>query len=143
MNDAPQPMSDRLQSALLLGCSLALLIAGGVLSFAPGVEAGSREFTSGTLLKVGMVVGLAWLAAPQLRRLGWQRMRGTGLAVLGVIAVLTAVRPRFGAIAAGLAVAGFVGLALLGWVRGVVFGASGTSTISRNTVKIEKNPTRR
>lgn len=135
--------AERIQSVLLLACAIVLLIAGTAVKLAPNVEPGSREFLSGTFLKVGMVVGLAWVAAPQLRKLGWERLRGTGLAVLLCVAVLTAIRPRFGAIAAGLTVAGFVALALLGWVRGVIFGGTGTGTISRNTGKIEKNPTRR
>ncbi len=67
------------------------------------MESGSREFSSGTLIKVGIVLGLGWLAAPQLERLGWRKLRGTGLAIMLAIGGLTAVRPRLGAMAAGLA----------------------------------------
>lgn len=123
--------------------SILLLVAGVLLKFTPLVEAGSRDFLGGTLFKVGMVVGLAWLAAPQLERLGWQKLRGTGLAIIIVIGVLTAVRPKFGAIAAGMAVGGFMALAVLGWVRGVIFSGGGAATIDAKSRKIQKNPTRR
>lgn len=128
---------------LLLVLSVLLFVSGILLRYSELVEAGSREFVAGTLLKVGMVVGLAWLAAPQLERLGWQRLRGTGLAIIIVVGAITAVRPRFGAIAAGIVIGGFVVLALLGWVRGVIFNGSGTATIPAKSSKIEKNPTRR
>jgi hypothetical protein len=100
-------------------------------------------FLSGTLLKVGMVLGLGWLAAPQLERLGWSRLRGTGMAIITAIGILTALRPKFGAIAAGFVVGGFCVLAVLGWVRGVIFNDNRTGSTSAKSSKIEKNPTRR
>jgi hypothetical protein len=136
----PEPPWQRL--ALLI-CCLVLAAAGITVKLAPGFEAGSREYLSGTFLKVSLVVGLAWLAAPQLERLGWERLRGTGLGILAGIGMLTAIRPRFGAIAIAVAIAGFVGLTVLGWVRGVIFNGAGKATIPRNNGKIEKNPTRR
>ena len=128
---------------VLLICSVSLLAGSVFLKVTPLVEAGSRDFASGALFKVGLVVGLCWLAAPQLQRLGWQRLRGTGLAIIIVVAALIAIRPKVGAIAAGIAVAGFLTLAMLGWVRGVIFTGAGTSTIDAKSGKIEKNPTRR
>jgi hypothetical protein len=142
---APTPSSSSAKRTwwILLVCSISLLVAGILLKYSPLVEAGSRDFASGAFFKVGLVIGLAWLAAPQLERLGWERMRGTGLAVIVVIAALTAIRPRIGAIAAGMAVGGFLVLAMLGWVRGVIFSGAGTATIDAKSRKIEKNPTRR
>lgn len=143
MSQLSPPRNSHHTRPLLLVLSVALLGGGLLLRFSELVEPSSREFVGGSLLKVGMVIGLAWLAAPQLERLGWQRLRGTGLAIIIVIAGLTAVRPRFGAIAAGIAIGGFVVLALLGWVRGVIFNGSGAATIPAKSRKIEKNPTRR
>lgn len=140
-----EPSSPKFQpTRFLLLIISGLLIGGGILlRFSELVEANSREFVAGSLLKVGMVVGVAWLALPQLERLGWQRLRGTGLAIIIAIGAITAVRPRFGAIAAGIAIGGFAVLALLGWVRGVIFNGSGAATIPAKSRKIEKNPTRR
>ncbi len=121
-----------------------LLIGSGLLARFVGVgEASSREFVSGTLIKVGIVLALAWLAMPQLERFGWQRLRGTGIAIIAVIGALTAVRPRFGAIAAGIAVGGFLVLAVLGWARGIIFNAPTTAATGEKHGKIEKNPTKR
>lgn len=128
---------------MLLVISCALLFGSVILKFSPMIEPGSREFAAGTLFKVGMVLGLAWLALPQLERFGWQNMRGTGLAVIVVIGALSAIRPRFGAIAAGIAVGGFLFVAMLGWVRGVIFNGAGSATIHAKSRKIEKNPTKR
>lgn len=128
---------------VLLVSGISLFVAGLLLRYSTLVEPASREFVGGTLLKVAMVVGLAWLAAPQLERLGWQKMRGTTLAIIAVIGVLTALRPRFGAIAAGIVIGGFVVLAMVGWVRGVIFSGARSATIDAKTGKIEKNPTRR
>lgn len=120
-----------------------MLVTSIILKFSPLIEPGSREFAAGTLFKVGMVLGLAWLAAPQLERFGWQKMRGTGLAVIVAIGALSAIRPRLGAIAAGIAAGGFLFVAMLGWVRGVILNGSSTHTIQAKRGKIEKNPTKR
>lgn len=119
------------------------MVAGGVVGASNWVDSGSRELFAGTLFKVGLVLGLAWLAAPQLEKLGWQRLRGTGLAIIAMVGVLTAIRPRIGAIAAAIVIGGFLALAMLGWVRSVIFSGSEGATISPKTRKIEKNPTRR
>ncbi len=97
--------------------SVALLAAGALLEFVPGLDNSSRKFASGTLLKVGFVLGLAWVSAPQLERMGWQRLRGTLLAAVIVVIVLYAIRPRIGAIAAAVLIAGSVAFSLLGWFR--------------------------
>lgn len=121
-----------------------LLVAGGLIVRFTGMgEAGSREFASGTLIKVGIVMALAWLAMPQLERLGWQKLRGTGIAIIIGIGALTAVKPRFGAVAAGIAIGGFLVLAVLGWARGIIFNAPGTAVTDEKRGKIEKNPTKR
>ncbi|MGN6133045.1 MAG: hypothetical protein ACTHOU_01040 [Aureliella sp.] len=127
----------------LLFLALAMLVGGVIVKFGTLLEPGSRDFFGGTLLKVGMVVGLAWLAAPQLERLGWQRMRGTGLAIIVVIGFLTVLRPRIGMMAAGIAIGAVAMLAMLGWARGVIFSGTLSRGIDEKSRKIQKNPTRR
>jgi hypothetical protein len=78
---------------------------------------GSSGFAAGTLLKVGVVLFIAWLAAPQLERFGWQRLRGTMLAGLVVVIALFAIRPRIGAIAGALFIGGSMFFGILGWFR--------------------------
>ncbi|MCC6509072.1 MAG: hypothetical protein IT423_08190 [Pirellulaceae bacterium] len=138
---SPKPVN--YTSLMLLAISLCLMAIGAFIRFSDWMEPGSRDFASGAMFKVGMVVGLGWLAAPQLEKLGWSRLRGTGIAIILAIGGLTAVRPRFGAIAAGIAIGGFVVLALLGWVRGAIFNAPTTSATGEKSRKIEKNPTKR
>ena len=135
--------ANRWRRLLLLVLSLVLMIAGGLIGATDLVDAGSRELFAGTLFKVGLVLGLAWLAAPQLERFGWARLRGTGLAVIAAVGALTAIRPRIGAIAAAIVIGGFFALALLGWVRSAIFSVGGGGSITPKTRKIEKNPTRR
>ncbi len=65
------------QRGLLGGSAVVLLVAGLAMSIWPTQSANSSEYFSGTLIKVGVVLGVAWLAAPQLERLGWQRLRGS------------------------------------------------------------------
>jgi hypothetical protein len=138
-----EPPLSNLTRWMLLLISLTMLLGSVIFKFSPLVEPGSREFAAGTLFKVGMVLGLAWLALPQLERFGWQNMRGTGLAVIIAIGALSAIRPRFGAIAAAIAVGGFLIVAVLGWVRGVIFNGAGAAIIHPKSRKIEKNPTKR
>ena len=83
----------------------------------PVLDSTSRQFASGTLLKVGIVLGLAWLSAPQLERFGWQRLRGSLLVALIVVLVLWAIRPKIGAIAGGILIAGCLVFSLIGWFR--------------------------
>ena len=70
-------------------------------------------------------------------------MRGTGLAIIIVIGLLTVMRPKVGMMAAGIAIGAFLVLAMLGWVRGVIFSGAQASPNKAKTRKIEKNPTRR
>ena len=80
------PSSENKWQRMVLGASAALLLgAGMILAAWPGMETGSGEYFSGTLLKVGVVLGVAWLAAPQLERFGWHRLRGTLLASLIIV----------------------------------------------------------
>ena len=91
----------------VLGASAAILLAAGIiLATWPGMETGSGEYFSGTLLKVGIVLGIAWLAAPQLERFGWHRLRGTMLVSLIIVLVLWAIRPRIGAWAGAILLGG-------------------------------------
>ncbi len=136
-------MPNKFTQTLLLVIWIAL-IGGGLLMrvFETG-QAGSREFVSGSLIKVGIVMALAWVAMPQLERLGWHKLRWTGVAIIVAIAAITAVRPRFGAIAAGIAIGGALVLAVLGWARGIIFNAPTTAVTEEKHGKIEKNPTKR
>jgi hypothetical protein len=97
--------------------AVAFLAAGVVFEFVPGMDNSSRKFAAGTALKVGLVLGLAWVSAPQLERLGWHRLRGTLLGAVIVVILLYAIRPRIGAIAAAILIA--VGLAggAFAWFR--------------------------
>ena len=113
---------------MLLGASAALLLGAGLILAAwPGLETGSGEYFSGTLLKVGVVLGVAWLAAPQLERFGWHRLRGTLLASLIIVLVLWAIRPRIGAWAGAILLGGGAFFALIGWFRSL-FDSSPTGT---------------
>lgn len=106
----------RWQRGLLAFFALVFLGLGGVLHTMPSSDSSSK-FAAGTLLKVGVVLGLAWISAPQLERLGWQRLRGTLLVAVIVVILLYAIRPRIGAIAAAILIVGSVGFSLLGWFR--------------------------
>ncbi len=107
----------RLQRGLLAFFAVAFLVLGAGLQVIPGIDNSSRQFAVGTLLKVGLVLGLAWIAAPQLERLGWQRLRGTMLAAVVIVLVLYAIRPRIGAIAGAILIAGSLLFSLIGWFR--------------------------
>ncbi|MCC7333466.1 MAG: hypothetical protein IT422_00110 [Pirellulaceae bacterium] len=106
----------RWQRGLLAFFALVFLGLGGVLHAMPSSDSSSK-FAAGTLLKVGVVLGLAWISAPQLERLGWQRLRGTLLVAVIVVILLYAIRPRIGAIAAAILIVGSAGFSLLGWFR--------------------------
>ncbi len=116
-NDKPMTSEARLQRIMLAIAAVVFLGAGVVMEFVPGMDNSSRKFTSGMLLKVGVVLGLAWVSAPQLERLGWHRLRGTMLGAVIVVMLLYAIRPRIGAIAAAALVVGSVTVSLLGWFR--------------------------
>lgn len=103
---------------LFLGISaVGFLIAGAVVMLLPGTESNSQSYFSGTLLKVGVVLGLGWLAAPQLERLGWQRIRGSMLIAIIVVLVAFVIKPRFGAWAGAILIVGSIFFGLLGWFR--------------------------
>ncbi|MCA9132526.1 MAG: hypothetical protein KDA45_05215 [Planctomycetales bacterium] len=105
---------------LLLASSAILFLSGGLLAnMLPGIDDSSRKYAAGTLLKVGVVLGLTWLASPQLERLGWHKVRGTMLGGIILVLVLYAVRPKIGAIAASLLIAGSLLFSLLGWFRAI------------------------
>lgn len=101
-----------------LGLASAVLIGTGMLITAmTGVNLNSQEYFSGTLLKVGMVLGLVWLAAPQLEKLGWQRMRGTLLVSIIIVLVLFSIRARIGMWAGAMLLAACGLVSILGWMR--------------------------
>ena len=108
----------RWQRGLLAFFAIVFLGLGGALHTMPSSDSSSSsKFAAGTLLKVGVVLGLAWISAPQLERLGWQRLRGTLLVAVIVVILLYAIRPRIGAIAAAILIVGSAGFSLLGWFR--------------------------
>lgn len=111
------PPGVRFQRLTLVFFSVACFVVGLAVLFLPGLENTSRQYTSGTLMKVGVVLGLVWLAAPQLERLGWQRLRGTMLVALIVVLVLWAIRPRLGALAGAALIVGSLFFSLIGWFR--------------------------
>jgi hypothetical protein len=113
---SPTPGS-KLQRMLLGGFCLVFLIAGSLVRWIPAIDGNSGVFASGALLKVGVVLGIAWLAAPQLERLGWQRVKGTMLIGIVIILALFAIRPKIGAIAGVVFVAGSVFFSVAGWLR--------------------------
>ena len=105
------------QRKLLAFFSVTFLILGLLASTTDLLAVGSKEFVSGTLLKVGFVVGLLWVAAPQLERLGWEKLRGTMLAGAILVIVLWSIRPRIGAIAGGVLAASMLLVTITGWFR--------------------------
>lgn len=106
------------QRRLLAFFAIAFLAVGLIAEFSQGVlDAESRRFFSGTLLKVGTVLGLAWIAAPQLEYLGWDRLRGGLLVGVVIVIVLWAIRPKIGAIAGAILASSGVIVALMGWFR--------------------------
>ena len=107
----------RWQRGLLAFFTMVFLGLGAALHTMPSSDSSSSKFAAGTLLKVGVVLGLAWISAPQLERLGWQRLRGTLLVAVIVVILLYAIRPRIGAIAAAILIVGSAGFSLLGWFR--------------------------
>lgn len=110
----------RLQRMLLAIFALAFLGLGVLLNFLPDIDSTSRKFASGTLLKIGVVLGLAWISAPQLERWGWQRLRGTALIMVIIVIVLYAIRPRIGAVVGAALIIGAVGFSLIGWFRSLL-----------------------
>lgn len=102
---------------MLIAASVVCIAAGLVISSTDQLDIGSREFVSGTLLKVGFVLGLAWVALPQIERLGWNRLGGPMLAGALLVAILWSMRPRLGVIAGAIFVAVSLTVTLTGWIR--------------------------
>jgi O-antigen/teichoic acid export membrane protein len=104
-----------------LGASAAALLAGGLMLSAVHLnspfEENSDSYLSGMMIKVGVVLGVAWLAAPQLERWGWHRLRGTMLAALLVVLVLWLARPKIGAWAGAIVLGAGAFFSLIGWFR--------------------------
>lgn len=109
--------SERLPRYLLAGFACVFLIIGTIVASSEQLESGSQKFVSGTLFKVGVVLGLAWLAAPQLERFGWQKLRGTLLVAIIIVIVLWSIRPRLGAIAGAVLIASTFLVGITGWLR--------------------------
>ncbi len=105
------------QRVLLAFFAILFLALGLGLDTIPGIDASSRKYAAGTFLKVGVVLGLVWIAAPQLDRFGWQRLKGSLLVVVILVCGLIAVRPKFGAIVGAIFVVGSLAFSLVGWVR--------------------------
>jgi hypothetical protein len=105
------------QRMFLAGAAVLLVVVGVATHLLPGIEPGSARFISGTAWKVAFVMLIAWLASPQLERLGWERIRGTMLTAVIIVIILYAIRPRIGAIAALILFLGSGLVAIGGWVR--------------------------
>lgn len=112
-----QPHSSQFQRALLAGFALLFLAMGMAVGMIPSLSGTSREFLGGMFLKLGVVLGLGWLAAPQLAKLGWQRLQGSLLVAVVVVLVLWAIRPRIGAIAGAALIVGSLLYGVVGWLR--------------------------
>ena len=140
--DVDSQWVSKLQRWLLaISAAVCMIVGLGILWWSGGDEA-SSEFFANTLFKVGVVCGLAWLAAPQLERFGWHRLRGTLLVAIVIVMVLWAGRPRIGAIAGAVIIGVSIFFSLLGWLRAAVFDPPDKGDFSPKTRKIEKNPTR-
>jgi len=105
------------QRMFLASAAVLLVVVGVATHLLPGIEPGSARFISGTAWKVAFVMLIAWLASPQLERLGWERIRGTMLTAVIIVVILYAIRPRIGAIAALILFLGSGLVAIGGWVR--------------------------
>lgn len=105
------------QRAATAVMAVALTVAAGILHWSPQLDPSSAKFMSGMLWKIALVLALAWVAAPQLEKIGWQRLRGTMLLAVIVVVALYAIRPRIGAIAAVVLASGSAIYAVLGWFR--------------------------
>jgi hypothetical protein len=103
---------------LMIGTMAWMLgLFGLLVHWLPGIDAGSVQFIAGTAWKVAVVLAIAWLASPQLERMGWQKIRGTMLIAMTIVIILYAIRPRIGAVAAVLLIAASVMAVAVGWAR--------------------------
>lgn len=120
MTPANEALSEKL-SRWLLGTLAAAAMLGGILLLSTdGLAGASSAFFGGTLFKVGLVLGMTWLAMPQLKRFGWHRVQGAVLGAVVVVGLLIAIRPKIGALALSLLVTGSAIFSALGWVRGLL-----------------------
>lgn len=122
---SPPTPEARIQRAILATFCVIFLAAGLAIRWFHLLDSTSEEFVSGMLLKVGFVLGLGWVAAPQLERFGWQRLRGSVLVIAVIVLVLWAIRPKIGAIVGGALIAATVLFSLVGWVRSLTQFRSG------------------
>lgn len=112
------PSNETRWQRLILGISaITLAIIGTTMYFVAGSDTGGPSFFSGLLWRVAIVLGLAWIAAPQLERLGWQRVRGALLVGIIIVVILYAIRPRLGAIAVLVLLAVSAMSTALSWFR--------------------------
>ncbi|GAB5404759.1 MAG: hypothetical protein Aurels2KO_29900 [Aureliella sp.] len=108
-------LAQRIQRYVLATLAIALLVGGLVLISTDFLDQSSRTFVGGTLFKVGVVVGMTWLALPQLNRFGWHRIQGTLLVAIGIVVLLLAIRPKIGALAGTALVAGTAIFTAFSW----------------------------
>ncbi len=71
--------------------ALLLLLLAGALHFVPPSYADSVLTWQAPLLRVGLLLGVIWLAHPQLKHFPYWLLLGVGVAVL---VLLTALKPR-------------------------------------------------
>ncbi|MFK7737697.1 MAG: hypothetical protein AB8B50_16815 [Pirellulaceae bacterium] len=111
------PSNNQVQRILLAVCSVSLLALGIVVESTGLIESGSSDFVSGMLLKVGFVLGLAWIAAPQIEKLGWDKLRGPMLIGALMVAILWSLRPRIGLAAGVIFLIATLAASGLSWFR--------------------------
>ena len=121
MNRKKQKISStpatRWRRALLAFFAVLLLAGGMLIDYLPFSSGASQDYMGGMLLKIGVVLGIWWLAAPQLERIGWQNVQASTLLILVVILILWASKPKIGAIAAAIFVVGSLLFSVSGWLR--------------------------
>ena len=106
-----------IQTVMLGVFCVLFLLAGIAAPWLPFLDQAGSEFASGTLLKLGVVLLIAWLAAPQLERLGWSKLRGSALMGLLIVAAAFAIRPRLGAIVGVGFLVAAIFFGVVGWLR--------------------------
>ena len=92
--------------------AIAFLVAAGVRLYKIGVDDAQASMMTSVFLRVGLVLGAAWLAWPQLKQLA-QRVPPWLMAVAFLALIIVMMRPRYilvlAPILAALAVLQFVG----------------------------------
>jgi hypothetical protein len=104
--------------------AIVFVLAGVLIDQLPLFDAseGSRQMFSNSLFKVGIVLGLAWVAAPQLAKIGWEKMEGSLLLAIVVVLILWSIRPRIGTIAGGILLGTLAVFGLMRWLRKSTLG---------------------